>query len=330
MRRVRMADVAEAVGVSIKTVSNVVNGTGWVSDAVKAKVLASVDELGYRPNAAARQLRSGSSGLIGLSVPNLGGPYFAEFASAFVEAAQQRDLTVIVTQTGDGDHERELAAIEGEHLPAVDGLVLSTLSLTSKDLSERRSQLPLVLIGEHGEALATDTIVHVGPDNAAAAERATAHAIEQGRRRIAVVGLQQAVADTAEVRFEGYRRALATAGIDHDPALMVEVARYNRAEGSRAADTLLQRGTPFDAIFCFNDALAFGALHTLGTRGVAVPEQVLVMGFDNIDEGKYTLPPLTTIDSGVARASSSIIDLLLGPASDRSGRIVVPYELIVR
>ena len=118
MARVRLADVAAKVGVSTKTISNVVNGTGWVSDAVRAQVLAAIDELGYRPNLAARQLRGGSSGLIGLCVPNLGAPYFAEFASEFVTAAERRGLTVLVTQSK-GSRAVELAMLESENLPAL-------------------------------------------------------------------------------------------------------------------------------------------------------------------------------------------------------------------
>jgi DNA-binding LacI/PurR family transcriptional regulator len=331
MNRVRLADIAEKVGVSIKTVSNVVNGTGFVSDAMRARILEVIDEMGYRPNAAARQLRRGSSGLLGLCVPDLRGPYFAEFSSAFIAAAQQRDLTVLVTQTDNGDRQRELAAIEGEHLPAVDGIVLSTLSLTADDLARRRSSVPLVLIGEHGEDLATDTIPHVGPDNFAAAANATRYALDQGRTRIAAIGLEAGSAETARVRFDGYRHALAEAGIEIDPTLLIEVGNYNRSAGSHAVEQLLESTTDFDAIFCFSDTLAFGALHTLGMRGIAVPEQVLVMGFDNIDESKFTVPPLITVDSGLARSSSMIIDLLMaGSDASPGGRIVIPHELMVR
>jgi DNA-binding LacI/PurR family transcriptional regulator len=331
MNRVRLVDVADKVGVSIKTVSNVVNGTGFVGDAMRARILEVIDELGYRPNAAARQLRRGSSGLLGLCVPDLKDPYFAELASAFIAAAQERNLNVLVTQTGNGDIKRELAAIEGELLPAVDGIVLSALTLTADDLARRRSTVPLVLIGEHGENLATDAVPQVGPDNFIAAQDATEYALKQGRRRIAAVGLQVKAAETAVVRFDGYRHALTQAGIALDPALLVEVERYNRSEGSRAVETLLERGTDFDAIFCFNDSLAFGALHSLGMRGIKVPDEVLVIGFDNIEESKFTVPPLITVDLGVARESMMIIDLLIGTtAGSPRGRIVVPHELMVR
>jgi len=327
--RVRLADVAERVGVSTKTVSNVVNGTGWVSDPVRAEVEAAIAELGYRPNLAARQLRSGSSGLLGLSVPNLGEPYFAEFASEFVSAAQRRGLTVLVTQTK-GERPVELAMLESDNLPALDGLVLSPLALTPEDVQGRRSTVPLVLIGEHGEALASDNVAHVGPDNAAAAEAATRYLLERGRRRIAVVGLQSQIADTATVRFEGYKRGLRQAAIDLDPQLLVEVERFNRAEGSRAIEELMARGVAFDGVFCFNDSLAFGALFTLGVHDLAVPEDVLVVGFDSIDEGRYTIPPLPSVDSGVARSSDLILDLLAGPREQICGRITVPFELVER
>lgn len=330
MSRVRLADVASKVGVSTKTVSNVVNGTGWVGESVRAQVLAAIDELGYRPNLAARQLRSGSSGMLALCVPNLREPYFAEFASEFVSAAQLRGLTVLVTQSK-GERAVELAMLEGENLPALDGLVFSPLTLTAEDTAARRSTVPLVLIGEHGESLASDTIAHVGPDNVAAAEYATSYLISQGRRRIAAVGLQtHAPGTTAERRFEGYQRALVSAQIDLDPALLLDVERYNRAEGSVALARLIDSGIDFDGVFCFNDTLAFGALHTLSMHGISVPEDVLLVGYDNIDESKYTVPPLTTIDPGVASASTTILDLLAAPARDRHGEITTPFELIVR
>ena len=330
MARVRLADVAEKVGVSPKTVSNVVNGTGWVGDAVRARVLAAIDELGYRPNLAARQLRGGSSGMLALCVPNLREPYFAEFASEFVSAAQLRGLTVLVMQTK-GDRKVELAMLESEDLPALDGIVLSPLMLTPTDTARRRSTVPLVLIGEHGETLASDTIAHVGPDNIAAAQHATTYLIGKGRRRIAALGLQShGPGTTAERRFEGYRRALDAAGIAVDPALLMEVERYNRAEGSQAIEGLIKRSIPFDAVFCFNDTLAFGALHTLSMHGITVPGDVLLVGYDNIEESKYTVPPLTSIDPGLAAASDAILDLLAAPAVNRGGEITTAYELVER
>jgi DNA-binding LacI/PurR family transcriptional regulator len=330
MARVRLADVAERVGVSTKTVSNVVNGTGWVSAPVREKILATIDELGYRPNLAARQLRSGSSGLIGLCVPSLREPYFAEFASEFVSAAEARGSTVLVTQSK-GNRDVELSMLECEDLPAVDGMVFSPLTLTREDTERRRSTVPLVLIGEHGEALASETIAHVGPDNAAAAEVATRHLLADGRRRIAAVGLQHGDADsTGQVRFEGYQRALAAEGVELDPALLIETKSYNRAEGSDAVERLIADGVEFDGVFCFNDSLAFGALYTLAAHRIAVPESVAVVGYDNIEEGGYLVPPLTTIDPGLTHSTGLILDLLVGARKGEGGHVPTPFHLVER
>lgn len=332
MARVRMVDIANKVGVSTKTVSNVINGTGWVGDAVRAQVLAAIDELGYRPNLAARQLRSGSSGLLGLCVPNLKEPYFAEFASEFVSAARERGLTVLVTQSK-GKRAEEIAILESENLPALDGLVFSPLTLTALDVANRVSKVPLVFIGEHGEKLTTGNITHVGPDNAAAAQAATQYLLDQGRTRIAVIGVQGADSETdstARVRYTGYERALKKAGIPIDPNLLVESISYNRAEGSQGIEALIDRGISFDGLFCFNDTLAFGALHTLGMHGIKVPQDVLVVGYDNIDESRFTVPPLPTIDPGIAGSCHMILDLLTAPGKAQTGHITVPFKLIER
>ena len=330
MARVRLADVAMKVGVSSKTVSNVVNGTGWVSDAVRQQILLAIDELGYRPNLAARQLRGGSSGLLGLCIPNLREQYFAEFASEFVSAAERRGLTVLVTQSK-GARASELQMLENENLPALDGLVFSPLSLTPEDTAARRSTVPLVLIGEHGEGLASDTIAHVGPDNVAAAALATQFLIDSGCRRIAAIGLEKSDGlSTAEVRLAGYTQALEGAGIAVDPQLLVEVERYGRADGSRGIEELLARGVEFDGVFCFNDTLAFGALYTLGVHRISVPDEVMVIGYDNIEEGTFTIPPLPSIDPGVSASSELILDLLLGPRSNIRGHVATPFALVER
>ncbi|MDN6486498.1 MAG: LacI family transcriptional regulator, partial [Ancrocorticia sp.] len=128
MARVTLADVADAVGVSAKSVSNVVNGTGWVGEETRKRILAAIDEMGYRPNLAARQLRGGTSGVLALAIPDLREPYFAEFVSRFVTAAQERALNALIVQTG-GERTAEKRAIEGEGLPALDGVVVSPLQL---------------------------------------------------------------------------------------------------------------------------------------------------------------------------------------------------------
>ncbi len=330
MPRVTLADVAARVGVSATSVSNVVNGTGWVSDAVKARILDAIDELGYRPNLAARQLRNGRSGLIALMVPDLREPYFAEFASRFVARAQRRGLTVLIAQTN-GDHAAERDMMSGAGFPALDGIVLSPLQLTVDDLAQRGATPPLILIGEQAEALVGPGVHHVGIDNVSAAAAATAHLIAEGRRRIAAVGVQESgPSATSRLRFDGYREALAAAGLPIDPALFATVEHFNRAEGSRAVERLIQRGVPFDALFCFSDSLALGALYTLGTHGIAVPDRVGVMGFDGIEEGRFHIPAFSTVNPGVEEAADTILDILGSPTIPPAAHHSVPYDVIAR
>lgn len=325
--RTTLADIAARVNVSTKTVSNVVNGTGWVGAEVRERVLTAIDELGYRPNLAARHLRSGSSGVLALVLPTLTEPYFAELASTFVDVAQRRGKTVIVTQTG-GAREAEREALEGTRLPALDGIILSSLGLTREDLENRRRGVPLVLIGEHGEAIAGDQEHHVGIDNVAAATAATAELIGRGRRRIAAIGVQEeGPSETSRYRFEGYARALREVGIAEDRALWGHVVDFNRAEGSLATQRLIESGADFDALLCFNDSLALGALYSLGVHGIGVPEDVEVFGFDDIAEVRFSIPAFSTVDPGREAVANAVIDIFADPAGHEPGHHEVPFSL---
>lgn len=332
-KRVTLQDVADEVGVSAKTVSNVVNDQGWVSDPVKEKVVAAIDQLGYRPNLAARNLRSGRSDVLGLAVPTLREPYFAELAAAFVDAAAKRGKQVLVTQTG-GKRDEERRAIEGESMPGLDGIVVSPLSLRESDLKARRGDLPLVLIGEYGEMLAGDHTDHVGIDNVAAAFAATRHLLQRGRKRIGVVGRQEDLTQaTSRLRYQGYLEALAEAGIAEDPRLVGVVEDFNRREGSEAVARMLDAGANFDALFCFSDSLAFGALYSLAEQGLVVPEDVEVIGFDNVAEGQFSARAFHTVDPEPTEASRLILKLLQDQMdTHREGgrRERVPFSVVDR
>lgn len=307
MPRPTLKDVADRVGVSAKTVSNVVNGTGWVTDELRERVQVALREVGYRPNVAARQLRSGRAGMIAVALPDLGQPYFAELASELVRAAQERDITVLVHQT-DALAAAERKISEGIGAPVMDGLIMSPLALGTRDFTDRRDATPLVLLGEH---VGDSVFPHVTVDNTAAAKAATEHLIARGCRRIAAIGAQTSGPnETSLLRLDGYRTALRDAGIAADDALVVPVGEYHRADGARAAHTLLDAGVEFDGVFAFNDLLAFGAMHVLVTSGVRVPDDVAVIGFDDIDEARYSTPTLTSVAPDTASLVRKAIDLL--------------------
>ena len=328
--RVNMSAVARHVGVSTKTVSNVVNGTGRVGAQMRARIEQAISDMGYRPNLAARHLRQGRSGIVALALPDLKEPYFAELASYFVAAAQQRDRTVLISQTG-GDHDVERALCSGEDLPSVDALIMSPLSLTLEDLAARTHAPPLVLLGEQAEAITSLDILHVGVSNVPAARAAVEYLLSTGRRRIAAIGVQSAgPIASSRLRFQGYREALEGAGMAVDDDLLGRVDEFTRVDGTRAVEALLAAGVEFDAAFCFNDSLAVGAIHALAAHGIHVPDQVGVVGFDDVDESQYMVPPLTTVGPSPSTVAARVFEALDRIDTEPTGRHQIAFDLMIR
>jgi len=325
-----LKDVAARAGVSIKTASNVVNGYVHVAPETRARVQAAIDALGYVPNPAARRLRGGRSGVIALAVPELRSPYFAELAGHIVAAAAPRGWTVLIEQTdGRGDRERDLVAGLRRH--AIDGINLSPVALATGELT-RRHGVPAVLLGERTRDGPAD---HVAIDSTAAAADASRHLLRLGRRRIAAIGApDRADAVTRQQRLTGYRAALAGAGLAAEPLLEAAVGGHRRSDGASAIEELLARGADFDAVFCFTDLLALGAMRALHEHGVDVPGDVAVMGFDNIDEGRYSTPTLSTIDPDTERIAEIAVDMLAERLADRPTapprEIRVEHRLVAR
>ncbi|MGW4271921.1 LacI family DNA-binding transcriptional regulator [Streptomyces seoulensis] len=328
----RLKDVAALAGVSVRTVSNVVSGTGPVADETRARVQAALDELGYRPNLAARNLRAGRTGLIGLVIPELHSPYFGELAGLIVEAAQQRSWTVVIDQThGDGEAERRL--LEGTGGRVVDGLIISPWSLRPEELTARARDVPLVLLGEQPASGLAD---RVAVDSVLAADEATAHLLRTGCRRIAAIGLQPHLHnETARQRLEGHLRALRRAGLEPDEALLMPVRSLHRRDGAEAMTALLDATAPPDAVFAFSDELALGALHVAHERGLRVPEDLALVGFDGVEDGRYAYPPLTTVVPDKKQIAERALQCLADRIHTTASHVppldvVVPHRLDVR
>ena len=317
-----MKDVARLAGVSIKTVSNVVNDYPFVSADTRSRVRAALDTLDYRPNTSARGLRTGRTDLIALAVPALDEPYFAEIASLIVAAAERRGWTVLIDPTG-GDRSREKLAAGGSRFNRIDGCIVSPLALTGDDVAELVRQRPVVLLGERFANAASD---HVAVDSERAAYEATRHLIELGRQRIAFLGAHPRMR-TAVVRLAGYRAALAEAGRRLDQDLIVRASPFHRAQGAAAMGRLLARGTPPDAVFCVNDLLAMGVLRTLLASGLRVPEDVAVVGFDDIEEASFSTPSLTSVSPDKGEIAEVSVDLLCRRVRD--GATGPPVDVVV-
>jgi DNA-binding LacI/PurR family transcriptional regulator len=328
---VSLKDVASRAGVSIKTVSNVVNNYPHVTPQMRAKVQQAIDELGYRPNLTARHLRKGRTGIIALAVPEFGNPYFAELAGAVVDAAARHDYTVLVDHTA-GVREKELLVSQGFRAHVIDGLILSPIHLETEDLTARTDSAPLVLLGEREYEAPYD---HIAIDNVAAAREAVRHLIGLGHRRIAFLGSRTGrERQPAHLRLRGWREEHAAAGLEADDALVVVTDGYGREDGASAMAALLDRGERPDAVFAYNDLIAVGAMRTLTERGLSVPGDVAVVGFDDIEEGRYGATTLTTISpdkEAIARlAVDSLIERLAGGTAPEPRRQRPGYRLVVR
>lgn len=322
---ITMHDVAGMAGVSIKTVSNVINDYPHVRPETRQRVQEAIDSLGYRPNLSARGLRSGRTGVISLIIPDLKNAYFAELADSVMRAAAAKGLSVIIEQSGD-DREAELGLLRGPRMQMVDGILYSVLALGEDDahlLDDIRT--PMVLLGErifHGP---TD---HVTMRNAEGAKAATQHLLSLGRRRIVALGAHRGeVIGSAGLRLTGYAQALAEADIPYDDRLVGEVGGWYRSGGADAMRLILRSGVPFDGIVAFNDLIALGAMRVLQEAGLCIPDDVAVIGFDDVDETRYTLPRLSTIDPGRDEIARVAVDYLVERISN-PGVVIAPREYL--
>lgn len=320
-------DVARLSGVSRATVSRVING-GSVSETMHRHVQAVLDGTDYRPNAAARTLVTGRSGVVGVVIhldPHLlfGDPYFSQLLQGITDYLAEQGAAMMLwlgnrTKQETLDHVLWMGLLDGVIVTAntredslVDGLLASPL--------------PTVLIGHRS---ADRSASYVDIDHVAAADMVTAHLVALGRRRIGhITGRRGTVA--GEDRIEGYRHAMRHAGLSTD-GLIVE-GDFNKPSGTVGADRLLDRG--IDALFCGNDAMASGALEAIHERGLRVPDDVAVAGFDDLDFAAHLDPPLTTVRQGVRQqggeAARALFDLL-GDPSARPRRVILPTELVIR
>ncbi len=328
---VTLRDVAERAGVSTRTVSNVVNDFHYVSPAMRAKVQAALDELNYKPNLLARGLRQGRTGIVTLLVPQIAVPYFGELAHEIVERASRLGFTVMIDETG-GQPQRELAVLDvASRSSWVDGVLLSSLGLNGRALTRLRPSVPVVLLGERTARTALD---HVGIDNERASRHAVQHLIASGRRRIAAVGGSTVPADvTSRVRSKGYRAALRAAGLPIDQDLYAHTPEYRRGDAAGAVRALLAQKKPPDALFCFSDELAIGALRELRKLGLQVPGDISVVGFDDVEEARFATPSLTSVRPDKPAIASAAMDMLIeriGGSEVTPRDVRVGHELIIR
>lgn len=332
-KRVTLRDVAREAGVSLKTASNVINQTGRMSEATREKVQQIIDDMGYQVNMAARNLNFQHTGFVTLAVPSLKPPYLAELADYVIDAARKRSYSVYAI-TYDGSDTAARRVLESFNNTISDGIIMSLpegSELTPDDLDV---EYPLVCVGARTTWGRADW---VRTDDVADGETAAEYLFHKGATRLAVVGARStydpeewraAVDGNAAMRLHGIMDACAEHGRELDPRLLgVTGQDWGIGGGVRAMQQVIDSGVPFDGVVALNDQLATGVITALAANGFSIPDQVQVIGFDNIEESQYLQPTLTTMDSCLSWIAPTAMERLIGRIR---GYITAPETLSIR
>jgi LacI family transcriptional regulator len=298
-----MRDVAERADVSVTTVSHVINATRPVSDELRQRVLAVMEELGYQPNRLARSLRRGKTHTIGMIIPDSINPFFAEVARGVEDTSFAQEYSVILCNS-DGNLDKELLYTNVLIEKQVDGILFVAAGLSTERILELQARrIPLVVVDRDLPDASVDSVL---TDNAQGGWLAARHLIELGHRRIACITGPSDITPSAQ-RVTGYRQALGESNLALDETLILK-GDFQYGSGYRAARQLLATLHPPTAIFACNDLMAVGAMSAAVELGLRVPADLSVVGFDDVRLASFANPPLTTVvqpkyEMGVVAAS---------------------------
>ncbi|WP_088034935.1 LacI family DNA-binding transcriptional regulator [Evansella clarkii] len=295
---VTIRDVAKFANVSVATVSRVLNNTGQVSEETKKKVGEAIEQLKYRPNLVARTLYKKTSSFIGLIVPDITNPFFPALARAVEDKAHSYGYTVILCNT-DGSSEKESEYIRSLQQKGIDGIIVSTSKLEAGSYTE--FNLPVVAL----DRTIKNDIPTVISENKAGARTATEHLIEAGCRSVAHLRGPMGLTTTDE-REKGFLEAVHEADIHH---LVIE-SNFDVKAAEEITYELFKKHPHIDGIFAGNDVIAIGVMRAAHNLGLAIPDQVQVVGFDGIEIGKMFIPSLTTIEQPIYDMGALAVDLL--------------------
>lgn len=326
----RLIDVAEKAGVSLTTASFAMSGRPGVSEAVAERVRAIAAELGYVPNMQARSLASGASSTLGLLVHDIADPYFAEMASAIVASAADLGLTVQICQSS-RDPQQEITQVRALVASRVRALIMagsgqigSPHARTTYDELERFQSTGgrVAMVGRHRTPL--DAVV---PDNTSGGAQVGEHLRELGHTRIGIVAGPNDLASAVD-RLRGVTDALTAESQRVD--LFVEHSPFNHAGGEAAADRLLDDHPDITALVALNDSMAAGVLAAIRRRGLDVPGDITVTGFDDVRVAADLGPGLTTVRLPLHKVGTSAVALAMKQPASRPRRVQIPVELVVR
>ena len=327
---VTMREVAENAGVSIATVSHVINGTRFVSPEVRKRVKNVMQELGYRPNSLARSLRIGETKTIGMIVPDVSNQFFADISRQIENISFQQDYSVILCNT-DNNIEKQLSYISTLLTKQVDGVVFISAGESPEHLEQLSfSQVPVVVV-DRDAALAYADVVLL--DNKDAGYKAARHLAELGHQQIACISGPNDLAPSM-LRVEGFKKALADAGLPCKKEYMV-MGDFLFSGGEKSMNTLLNQNPIPSAVFALNDMMAIGAITAIRKAGLRVPEDISVVGFDDIEMASAVSPTLTTISQPIKQMAQIAAELLIKKIKSKTlqnenQRYLLEAKLVIR
>ncbi|UXH80203.1 LacI family DNA-binding transcriptional regulator [Roseateles amylovorans] len=321
-------DVAALAGVSFTTVSHVLNNTRPVSADARARVLAAVDEIGYFPSAVARSLRRSETKIVGVLVPNVRNPFFAELVVGVEECCRQAGYSVFLCNS-DNDPKHQQAYMRTLLEKRIDGLLLSSAGDTEALAATfRHASVPVVTVDRLVPGARAD---RVSVNNQLGALEAVRHLLSLGHRRIGCVS-GPAEFEVTQERVSGWRTALQDAGIEPRPDWLVE-SDFSTAGGYEAVKALLRRQPELTAVFTGNDLMAMGALRAAAELGLSVPRQLSVVGFDAIELGSYIYPAITSVGCSIRdlgrEAGRALIERIENPQAPFKDLQLTP-QLVLR
>ena len=328
-KRVTMTDVAHEAGVSLMTVSRVVNKKDGVSDETRQRVLEVVDTLGYRPSSIARGLVTKHTNTLGIVVPDIANPFFSSIARGAEQQAYAETYSVFVGNT-DEEPKRERAILESLEDKRVDGILLCSSRLDEAELAEVVDRFPaVVLVSRKLDHDGCVGIILIADEFGG--KIATQHLIRSGHRNIGLITGPQ-ISHSTRGRFKGYQIALEQAGLPFNPD-WVQYCSPVIEQGKETAYQLLEKNPELTALFCHNDLVAVGVLQACEQLGLDVPDDIAIVGFDDVDLAAIVSPALTTLRVDRSEIGRTAMRMLLSQIKDCSEtpqEIVLQPELIVR
>ncbi|MEC5162466.1 MULTISPECIES: LacI family DNA-binding transcriptional regulator [unclassified Janthinobacterium] len=329
-QRLQMADIARLAGVSTSTVSRALSGSTLVNDETRTRILELARSLNYSINIGAQNLRMKQNRTVGVVVPydsqtrqHLSDPFFLSMLGSLADALTEQGFDMLLSRV-------DAETLDTAAQPFDSGRVIGIILIGQWRHHEQLNQLAArrVPIVVWGAQLPRQLYCTIGSDNVAGGRLATDHLVARGRRRIAFFG--DALLPEVAQRHRGYCEALAAAGIEADPRLQVPASFLPQGGGEAVAE-LLRRGAPFDAVFACSDLLAMAAINALRQHGLRIPEDVAVVGYDDIELSSYFHPPLSTVRQPIRAAGRALVAALLALVDGAAGESrQLATELVVR